>query len=160
VAAATGLVKIAEGYPEARAARVAAIGRVLERHAENDEALNGSLISDLIDPRAVEAAPIIERAFAAESADETVAGDWEDVQVALGLLAERVTPRPHRPLLPWGRDAVVSRGDTTRPLVFDDGDGDRLPERGQSPGRAKEARKAKSKRKMAAQSLRQNKKRK
>ena len=37
---------------------------------------------------------MIQEAFEAGAVDESVSGDWEDVQVALGLLGERTTPRP------------------------------------------------------------------
>lgn len=51
-----------------------------------DPGLNGFIISDLVDLQAVQAAPIIKRAFAAECVDLSVMGDWEDVQIKLGLL--------------------------------------------------------------------------
>ncbi len=35
--------------------------------------------------QSVEAAPTIERAFAADRVDETIAGDWDEVQASLGL---------------------------------------------------------------------------
>ena len=34
----------------------------------------------------------MEAAFVAEKVDLSIAGDWEDVQIALGLLAQRLTP--------------------------------------------------------------------
>jgi hypothetical protein len=36
---------------------------------------------------------VLEQAFRAGDVDEMVAGDWEDVQVALGLKAKREKPR-------------------------------------------------------------------
>ena len=62
--------------------------------------LNGFLINSLIDLRAVEAASLMERAFAADSVDISIMGDWEDVQIELGLLDERQTPKPHYVSLP------------------------------------------------------------
>jgi uncharacterized protein DUF1186 len=164
VAAANGLAKIGQRHPEARAAAIAAISSVLERHAEHDEALNGSLVSDLIDLMAVEAAPTIERAFADDDVDTMVAGDWEDVQIALGLLTERSTPRPsYNPLSRTStrkRAAIISRSEMTRPLTFDDADEATLPAPGGATAGARDGRKAKAKRKIAAQSRRRNKKRK
>jgi hypothetical protein len=164
VAAANGLVKIAQQHPEARAAAIAAIDNVLERHADNDEALNGSLVSDLIDLGAVEAAPTIERAFAADDVDLMVVGDWEDAQIALGLLTERLTPPASHNWLaaPAARApaAVLSRSEMTRPVSFDDQDAADPPAPGESTAPARDARKAKAKRKMAAQSRRRNKQRK
>ena len=42
----------------------------------------------------MEAAPVIGRAFAAERVDLCIQGDWEDVQLSLGVLVERRTSRP------------------------------------------------------------------
>jgi hypothetical protein len=43
------------------------------------------VIDALIDAEAGEAEPIIERAFAAPRVDRSIVGNWDDVQVALGL---------------------------------------------------------------------------
>lgn len=95
VGAASGLEKIGSGWPEVRDEVVAALARVLEDPAQEDEDVNGSIVSDLIDLKAVEAAPAMERAFAEGRVDPSVAGDWEDVQVEMGLLPARVTPYRH-----------------------------------------------------------------
>jgi hypothetical protein len=73
---------------------VAALTRQLERSPETEPTLNGFVISYLLELEAVESAPQIERAFAADRVDLTVAGDWEDVQVRLGLKRTRESPRP------------------------------------------------------------------
>jgi hypothetical protein len=88
-----GLQRIAERFPEKRAECVAALTARLERFAENDEVLNALLISDLVELRAIEALPLIERAFAAGPVDEMVRGDWEDIQIELGLKTQREHPR-------------------------------------------------------------------
>jgi len=97
--AAEGIRKIVARHPELRDAAVAVFTEVVETTTEHpgattegDEILNGSLIDDLIELKAVESAPVIERAFAAERVDPMFVGDWEDVQVDLGLLDERTTP--------------------------------------------------------------------
>jgi hypothetical protein len=100
VAAADGLKAIAEGDPSARSDAVNALAAVLRHPDENDVTLNGFLISCLVDLRAVGAAPLIERAFEAEAVDLSIQGDWEDVQVELGLLEARVTPPPVIQLFP------------------------------------------------------------
>ena len=46
------------------------LSRQLEQFAGQDEGFNGFLISDLVDLRATEALPVIERAFAAGAVDE------------------------------------------------------------------------------------------
>lgn len=94
ITAAGGLERVGSADPSARAECVEGLSRSLERFRENDPSLNGFLIAYLLDLQAVEAAPLMERAFAGGDVDITVCGDWEDVQVDLGLKAARVTPRP------------------------------------------------------------------
>ena len=93
--AVSGLPEIAQHYPEARAGVVAALTRLLENYAEpeRDPGINGFLITFLADLDAQDAAPLIERAFAAGAVDESIAGDWRDIQIQLGLLAQRSAPR-------------------------------------------------------------------
>jgi hypothetical protein len=85
VSIAEAISSIGTAYREYRDRCVAILTRKLEAAARNDSGLNGFIISDLIDLQAVESAPVIERAFAADGVDVTVAGDWHDVFLALGL---------------------------------------------------------------------------
>ncbi len=87
VAVVDSLEKIAKMHPESRDECVAILTRQLEQFAENDEELNGFLVSDLVKLKAVEAAPLMERAFAADRVDTFLMGDWYDVQVELGLIS-------------------------------------------------------------------------
>lgn len=152
VAAAGCLRKIGEAHPAIRVECVSRIVQPLERFAANDPTLNGCLISDLIDLNAVEAAPLMARAFEANQVDLSVAGDWEDVQVELGLLAQRETPRRHSLLenlfgLPPETDAdavTIDRPVTTKAQLLPDS----------------AAKKAKAKRKQAAKSRKKNRKQK
>ena len=104
--AATGLEKIAEMHPEAREEIVAALTRQLESAQEDDPRLNAFIIDNLINLKAVDAAPVIERAFATDSVDMDIVGDWDDVQAALGLKPRQELPSPPqliycpRPLYP------------------------------------------------------------
>lgn len=88
---AESIVQIAQKYPETRADCVTLISGELERlqetssTEENLDTLRGGLIGCLVDLKAVEAAPLIERVFAAGTVDEFVAGDWEVVRYRLGL---------------------------------------------------------------------------
>ena len=100
ISAADGLQEIAELDETARDEVVALLTRELEKWWRNDETLNGFLISGLVDLRAVEAAPLMEQAFAEDRVDLLMRGDWEDVQVDLGLLPARLTPRPRLGLRP------------------------------------------------------------
>ena len=94
VAAAASLGKIGQRHPEARIECLAILAGQLEDFGHMDPTLNALVISSLIDLKAVEAAPVIRRAFAAERVDLSVEGDWEDVQITMGLLHERRTSRP------------------------------------------------------------------
>jgi hypothetical protein len=104
-AAANGIAKIAAHHPEAREQSLAVLARQLLRppRHEDEYELNGFIVGDLIDVEAVEVAPAIERAFAAGRVEEYVQGDWEDVQVALGLKAHRTAPENYRPRTPFGQ---------------------------------------------------------
>jgi hypothetical protein len=93
-AAGKALVKIAEAHPQSRADCVAALRDQLSRHEKQDSSFNAFLVSNLTDLRAVEAASVMEAAFTAGSVELSVQGDWEEVQIELGLLRERLTPKP------------------------------------------------------------------
>jgi hypothetical protein len=95
VASAHSFAEIGVNHPDARAECVAALTAQLERFAENDPTLNAFLVSYLMDLKAVESASVMERAFAAGQVELPVAGDWEDVQIELGLRQTRTTPRPN-----------------------------------------------------------------
>jgi hypothetical protein len=107
MSAALSLEEIGLRHAQARPACVAVLSGQLERYDEQDPALNGWLIAHLLELEAVETAPIMERAFAADQVDETAAGDWEDVQVAFGLKPRR--ERPRRPPPPGSTSAVLDR---------------------------------------------------
>ncbi len=69
---------------------VAILTRQLDLFERADEELNAFVISALLDLKAVESAPVMERAFAADRVDLSVCGDWSNVQVELGLKAPPV----------------------------------------------------------------------
>lgn len=91
-ALAAALEKIGRAHPGARGEAVSVLVDQLRAYGAQDPDLNGFLISSLVELRAVEAAPAMEAAFAAGAVEEAVSGDWEDVQVELGLLDARTTP--------------------------------------------------------------------
>lgn len=100
IAAAHGLSEIGQRHPEAREACVAALTQPLKRFRHDDPTLNGFVISYLLELDAVEAVPLMRRAFAADAVDLMVVGDWEDVQIELGMLDERRTPKSRFELIP------------------------------------------------------------
>jgi len=93
VAAAETLGLIGKAHPEWRAECIERLQNQLEKFGEQMETVNAFLISALYDLHAVEAMPVIERAFASGQVDESVVGDVEDVQIHFGLKAEREHPR-------------------------------------------------------------------
>jgi hypothetical protein len=106
---ANGLEEIGKRYPESRSESIAAISKQLEAFEENDYELNAFLISNLSYLKAVEALPLIERAFAADRVDEFVI-NLDSVLVELGL-KEREEIQISEPF----RDLFERRGTPLRP---------------------------------------------
>jgi hypothetical protein len=90
--AANGLREIARRFPETRDEVVARLTAELARHQSDASDLNGSLVGDLLDLQAVESAETIERAFAANVIDPTIAGDWGDVRDELDVPGLGIAP--------------------------------------------------------------------
>jgi len=95
IAAGEGLVEMVEWFPESRGRVVAIVTDQLRRFAGQERIVNAFLVNALCDLKAVESAAVIEQAFAAGAVDLSVIGDWEEAQILLGLLKERVTPAPN-----------------------------------------------------------------
>jgi hypothetical protein len=181
VTASSALQKIAEAFPETRDQVVAIVSGVLEDTVNRprpltaeEEILNGNLIGDLALLNATEAMPLIERAYAADRVDPTFAGDLEDIQIKMGLREQRDTPAPNYfaesfrrlgteppPLFGFGPDPYPEVAEEEAEAEgFDDFPLAPLPAPGSAAQRAASARKAKSKRKLAKQSRKQNRKKK
>jgi hypothetical protein len=92
-ALAEAIADLGEAQPGSRDPCVAVLIRQLERYAEQPVALNDALYYGLLRFKAVEAAPLMEKAFASGCLDESLNGDWEDAQILLGLRTERETER-------------------------------------------------------------------
>lgn len=146
VAAASSLGQIGQAHPEAREVCIAALNTQLVHFNTMEEELNGFIVSALVDLKAVEAAPVIEQAFAADKVDISVLGDWEDAQIALGLLDKRLTPPPEYVWLPESEIQEYERAEAER--------------RTQSKQRDQAKAKAKAKRKQAQKTRRKQRKKK
>ena len=106
VAASASLEKMVNEHPETKQACAAAIVAALQLYRDNDEALNGSLVSDLVHIDAArEHLDLIEEAFKSGNVDEMVDGDSEDLQIELGLKEKRSKPRPN---------PILFKGDSER----------------------------------------------
>lgn len=134
------LGKIAQKHPEVRPLCIDILTRQLEKAAQQAADLNAFIICSLLDLKAVEAAPVIERAFATGQVDEFIVGTLENTLFELGL---RDQPPPRRP-----------------PLIHF-ADPQPIGSLGDGPRRTKDEAKArKAKRKQAEQSKKRNRKRK
>lgn len=122
--AGRAIVAVATAEPAARASCVSAIATQLTAAVAQGPALNGGLVSLLLDLRAVEVAAVIENAFATDRVDEMVAGDWEDVQVELGLKTRRGRARRPNEFTEMGRQLRDALG---MPEPLQDGFGNPLP---------------------------------
>ncbi len=143
ITAGESLEMMAKRRPETRQECIQGIAAALKDYQQNDETVNGFIIANLVTLEAVEHIALIEQAYAADRVDDTIIGDYEDVQVAMGLLSERQTPArrpPFEPLL-----SPVSRG--------------RAPQPAPKPRRAAE-KKEKTRRKQSKQSRKKNRKKK
>jgi hypothetical protein len=98
-----GLREIAERHPQCRGECVGILSRVLQPHAGADRSASGFAVWALIDLAAVETIDTIRAAFRRKSVDISIAGDEEDVEIALGLRSERSTPAPNYQIDPAGR---------------------------------------------------------
>jgi hypothetical protein len=97
-----GIKEIAARHPECRAECVGILVRMLESQAEMHPSIGGFAVSALIDLQAVEAIDVIRDAFRRNAVDISMAGDVEDVEIALGLRVGRATPAPKYMVLPAG----------------------------------------------------------
>ena len=82
-AAGATIEKVGTLYPEARGDCVKILADQVGRFVADDATLNGFLLGDLLNLQAVEALPVIERAFDAGCIDEEIAGDIENARQSL-----------------------------------------------------------------------------
>lgn len=141
VAASASLEKMAKEHPDSKGDCVTAIVTALGNYKDNDESLNGSLISDLVQMDAArENLDLIEQAFKSGNVDEFVDGDFEDIQIKLGLREKR--SKPHLDPFFFKGDRMVV--DKSHPFLRNE---------------IKKMKKEKSKRKQEKKSRKRNRKR-
>jgi hypothetical protein len=92
IAAVNAAEEIAKRHPDSRGRCIKLLNRKLEGYKKQDPKLNAFIVSYLCDLKAVEAMPLIERAYDEECMDENILGDIEDVKVEMGL----IPPIPER----------------------------------------------------------------
>lgn len=94
------LVELVRGDAGLRAQIVAVLVACLQAGVGDDEWVNSSLVSALIEMEAVEAIEVIREAYALNKVDMSFNGDLEDVEMDLGIREERDTPQEYA----WVRD--------------------------------------------------------
>ena len=91
------ITAIYKQHPESRSDGVLVLTQELNRFTTNDPDLNAILVCNLvIDFRAIESIEVIKRAFEAGRVNEDFMGDWDDVQVELGLKDRSEVPEKLR----------------------------------------------------------------
>jgi hypothetical protein len=95
--AVCGLRRVADYHPETRDRVVARLAEMLAGADEDHVEFNTTLLVELVELQAVEAAEPIERAFAGNLIDVGMMGDWEDVRRTLGVegLGLKMPDNPH-----------------------------------------------------------------
>jgi hypothetical protein len=92
-----GLRHIAQNHSDLRDAIVTSLAEMMGSAAGDHVDFNTTLLTELVDLHAVEAAEVIERAFANNLLDLGMMGDWEKVRRVLGVegLGMKMPENPH-----------------------------------------------------------------
>jgi hypothetical protein len=93
VAALEGIINIGKTDPEFKSECIEFLRSCLKHYEEDDPGINANYIAGLTDLKDMGSLALIEEAFEAGCVDEMMMGDWEDIQIKLGLISERITPR-------------------------------------------------------------------
>ncbi|MBV9384903.1 MAG: hypothetical protein JOZ78_00585 [Chroococcidiopsidaceae cyanobacterium CP_BM_ER_R8_30] len=83
--AISSLEEISVKHPDCRTCCVTVLTHQLESFQENGAELNSFIVAGLLDLRAIESASVIEPVFKTDCVDQTITGNWNEVQVKLGL---------------------------------------------------------------------------
>lgn len=151
ITASTSIEKVGIYSPEARSTCIEILSNQMEAFlakemfVEDDYEVNSFLIVALTNLQAKEAAPLIERAFNADRVDESIMGDWMEVQYDLGLLPPEEATR------------IRVRRLSQRVSILSNFDTEAAP--GKAHGRGDVHKKTKHKNKLAKQSRKKNRKR-
>ena len=146
ISAIAGIENIGKRWPDAKGESITLLEERLKQFEENEPDVNGFIVEALVELGARETAPVIERAFDEGYVDPIVMGDWDDVQVELGLKsAEEVAQK-----------RASNRGE--RQLPSASAEGTFFPISSKVAHKEKAAHK-KAKSKMAKQSRKKNRKR-
>lgn len=93
IMAARSLKLIAQEHPEKKEECIKTLTEKLAEHSEEDEDINAFIIGYLTELKAIESIETIKEAYEADSVNLFIAGDFETVEIELGLKKERTKPR-------------------------------------------------------------------
>ena len=85
IIAAEAITSVAQSYPQYREDSIQIFGEELKKYKINDISFNAFLILGLVKLQSYDYLKEIKDAFEARCVDGMLMGDWEDVQVELGL---------------------------------------------------------------------------
>jgi hypothetical protein len=111
--ACDGLETVAKRHPESAPECAQLLADALADYALNDPVLNGMIVISLAELRQPSTYAVVEEAFKANRVDLMAMGDWEDFQVAVGLLEKRISA-PNQPWLQRDEDVENDPVQTTR----------------------------------------------
>lgn len=145
--AAAALVEVARQHPDSRTHVVEILTSELRKFEVNDRELNAFLVAELMSVGATESLDVVEAAYQANRVEWSLVGDWEDAQIAFGVLDQRLTPQPRYNFFPGNR-------------IFSDGERDGFDAelRKATASKKPSPTKAKAKRKAAKASKKRNRK--
>ncbi len=93
IAMVSTLEYIAVLHPELKESCIGKIASQLADYAHNPESLNGFLVCSLVQLKVTSKASLMGRAYGAERVDDTICGNWPQVQIDLGIAtADDFTP--------------------------------------------------------------------
>ncbi len=104
ICAANSLEKIGKAHPGHWDECIDILTAQLRRFAQNDPTLNGFLIVNLVELKALQSLECMREAFNQDCVDISVMGDMEDVEIDLGVRTGRSTPKPR--LYSWQNDIL------------------------------------------------------
>ena len=92
ISASNYFKRLYDHHPDQREQCIKSLAQLLASYQKNDLGLNGFLILELCDLKAVEKAPEIKKAFDSQRVDLTIMGDWDEAQVKLGFKTREEVP--------------------------------------------------------------------
>lgn len=96
------LTLVAAQHPALKPQIIDQLTDLLEQQSAEEAELNAFIVSALIELKALNALVVINKAYEQGKVAEALVGDFEDVEIALGLRTERTKPRAYQSQLAFG----------------------------------------------------------